>query len=270
MTKTRNAARSAKTDPQLDDRLPGRSTKQDEAAIKRLQERRDGTPPSPCYEYGDGQTRLTPRGVDEVLNSILLADTFATANGELCEGLLHQLNRLTSGSDERRASDLNFLLSAVRGIGPGDETEALLAVQMAAIHKATLSMASQLQRAETIDQQNSSANALNKLARTFALQLDALKRYRTGGEQTIKVQHVTVENGGQAIVGNVNNKSGGGGDDETRHQSHEPGATATADCSNASRPAVLSHIEADRVPMPGPGTEKQEGVPLPRRARRGA
>ena len=51
----------------------------------------------------------------------------------------------------------------MRGIGPADETEALLAVQMAAIHKATLSMAGQLKRAETIDQQNSSANALNKL-----------------------------------------------------------------------------------------------------------
>jgi hypothetical protein len=140
---------------------------------------------------------------------------------------------------------------------------------MAAIHKATLSMAGRLKRAETIDQQNSSANALNKLARTFALQLDALKRYRTGGEQTIKVQHVTVESGGQAIVGNVNNKAGGGGDSGTRHQSHGPGATATSDSSNASCPAMLGHIEADRMPMPGPGLEGQESVPLPRRARRG-
>lgn len=35
-------------------------------------------------------------------------------------------------------------------------------------------------------------------------QLEALKRYRTGGEQKVTVQHVTVSEGGQAIVGNVN------------------------------------------------------------------
>jgi len=31
----------------------------------------------------------------------------------------------------------------------------------------------------------------NKLARTFAAQVEALKRYRTGGEQTVRVEHVT-------------------------------------------------------------------------------
>jgi len=45
---------------------------------------------------------------------------------------------------------------------------------------------------------------MNKLARTFAAQVEALKKYRSAGEQTIKVQHATVNDGGQAIVGNVN------------------------------------------------------------------
>jgi hypothetical protein len=44
-------------------------------------------------------------------------------------------------------------------------------------------------------------NAL--LTRTFAAQMEALKRYRTGGEQKVTVQHVSVAEGGQAIVGNV-------------------------------------------------------------------
>jgi hypothetical protein len=43
----------------------------------------------------------------------------------------------------------------------------------------------------------------NKLARTFAAQVEALKRYRSGGEQKMTVQHVHVADGGQAIVGNV-------------------------------------------------------------------
>ena len=33
--------------------------------------------------------------------------------------------------------------------------------------------------------------------------MEALKRYRTGGEQTVTVQHVNVGEGGQAIVGNL-------------------------------------------------------------------
>jgi hypothetical protein len=41
------------------------------------------------------------------------------------------------------------------------------------------------------------------IARTFATQMEALKRYRTGGEQKVTVQHVSVSEGGQAIVGNV-------------------------------------------------------------------
>ena len=37
--------------------------------------------------------------------------------------------------------------------------------------------------------------------------VDTLKRYREGGKQTIQVQHVNVNEGGQALVGNV--KTGG-------------------------------------------------------------
>jgi hypothetical protein len=51
--------------------------------------------------------------------------------------------------------------------------------------------------------------AFNKLARTFATQVEALKRYRNGGEQTVRVEQVTVNEGGQAIVGNVVSKGVG-------------------------------------------------------------
>jgi hypothetical protein len=47
-------------------------------------------------------------------------------------------------------------------------------------------------------QQDSAERAFNKLARTFAAQVEALKRYRSGGEQTVRVEHVTVNEGGQA------------------------------------------------------------------------
>ena len=46
--------------------------------------------------------------------------------------------------------------------------------------------------------------------RTFAAQMETLKRYRSGGQQKVIVEHVHVNKGGQAIVGAVN--QGGGGD----------------------------------------------------------
>ena len=39
--------------------------------------------------------------------------------------------------------------------------------------------------------------------------MEALKRYRTGGQQKVTVEHVTVQAGGQAIVGNVSHPGGG-------------------------------------------------------------
>ena len=104
---------------------------------------------------------------------------------------------------------INFLLSVIKGAKPKDQFEAMLAAQMAAINTATMTFTRRLANVETIQQQDSAERALNKLARTFAMQMEALKRYRTGGEQKVTVQHVSVNEGGQAIVGNVNQAASG-------------------------------------------------------------
>ena len=49
------------------------------------------------------------------------------------------------------------------------------------------------------------------MLRTFIAQMDALKKYRTGGQQKMIVEHVHVNEGGQAFVGQVN--QGGGKND---------------------------------------------------------
>jgi len=107
----------------------------------------------------------------------------------------------SSISDTRLRGAL--LLSVVKGIQPRDQVEVMLAAQMAAVHMATMTSAQQLAHVENIPQHDSAERAFNKLSRTFAMQMEALKRYRTGGEQKVTVQHVSVSEGGQAIVGNV-------------------------------------------------------------------
>ena len=133
----------------------------------------------------------------------LLAKALGTADRDFLFGFLEQLAEAGSESREVDEEGFNFMLSVVKGIGPRDQIEAMLAAQMAAVHLATMAFARRLALVETIPEQDSAERAFNKLARTFATQIEALKRYRTGGEQRVTVQHVSVSEGGQAIVGNV-------------------------------------------------------------------
>jgi hypothetical protein len=123
----------------------------------------------------------------------------ACADDDFLAGLLRQLVRFGSRGGD---GDDVFMTSIVKGIKPRDQLEILLAAQMAAVHVATMTSAQRLARADNMLMQDSAERAFNKLARTFATQMEALKRYRTGAEQKV-VQHVSISDGGQAIVGNV-------------------------------------------------------------------
>ena len=39
--------------------------------------------------------------------------------------------------------------------------------------------------------------------KAYAMQTEVLRRLRTGGQQTVRVEHVHVNHGGQAVIGNV-------------------------------------------------------------------
>ena len=114
------------------------------------------------------------------------------------------------------------------------------------MRNATMVAARRLSQVETIPQQDSASSMLNKLARTFAAQVEALKRYRSAGEQTIKVQHVTVNEGGQAIVGNLNQGVGAQQKVETNLMNPVQWLNAGPRCSaRASAPGT--NVEPRRV-----------------------
>ena len=140
---------------------------------------------------------------------LLLINALAATEPDFVNGLLVQLaNASSKGNGAADEAGLNFMLSVIKSVQPRDELETLLAAQMAAVHVATLTFARRLANVNTIQQQDSAERALNKLARTFTSQLEALKRYRTGGEQKVTVEHVHVHDGGQAIVGHVDTRGG--------------------------------------------------------------
>ena len=165
--------------------------------------------PSFKVEQGDnGAVDISPEHPNAAKATDMIMNAVGADDLEFYRGFLDDLARLATVEGELNEERLNFLASAVKGIEPRDQVEAMLAAQMAAVHSATLQAARRLHTAESLPVHDSMEKTLNKLARTFTSQLEALRKYRSGGEQRVTVQHVNVNEGGQAIVGAV---SGGGG-----------------------------------------------------------
>ncbi|MDA8585561.1 hypothetical protein N9L47_04730 [Rhodobacteraceae bacterium] len=97
----------------------------------------------------------------------------------------------------------HFMLSIVNDLEPKDAVERMLSVQLATTHVAMVRTARAMTKCDFQSQQEAYSNCYNRLARTYTAQMETLRKHRHGGKQTVTVQHVNVEDGGQAIVGNV-------------------------------------------------------------------
>lgn len=208
-------------------------TEQEREALQKFGKVRATEQPSPRVKMGNDAEVATlsldhPDGPTSVA---LLSQALGTTNGEFITGILRQLSEVVPQKGSRFEEDVNFLLSAISGMKPNDQLEAMLITQMATVHVAAMQLAGRLARVETIAQQDSNERAFNKLTRTFTTQMEALKRYRSGGEQKVTVQHVSVSEGGQAIVGNVTQANS---EDKTERPKNEP----------------LALTDARQVPMP--------------------
>jgi len=221
------------------EKAPYQPTEREKTALEHYRARVAAAPPAPRMKVtkGDKRAELAPDHPDLPLGSMLLMEALGTVSIDFLQGLMLQL--IDAEPDE---ADLNFMLSVVKAIKPRDELETMLAAQMAAVHMATMTFARQLQHVENLPQQDSAERAFNKLTRTFATQMEALKRYRTGGEQKVTVQHVSVNECGQAIVGNVTQATR-----ETTPGKPANSAMALADARQSAMPIIGG---PERAPVP--------------------
>jgi hypothetical protein len=187
---------------------PYEPTEREREVVGAVRERAQKRPPAPRLSVTrKGDAALVDIDhPDPRTGSHLLMEALGSTDGAFIEGMMLQLADVCGKGAVADERTLNFMLSAIRGVGPKDEVESMLAAQMAAVHMATMTFAKRLAMVENIPQQDSAEKAFNKLTRTFTAQVEALKRYRTGGEQKMTVEHVTVNDGGQAIVGNVSGR----------------------------------------------------------------
>jgi hypothetical protein len=151
-----------------------------------------------------------------------LRNLFGTDDPIFADGLWRQLEKASFSNGKFSEGTLRFLASIVAGVEPRDPLEAMLLTHMAAIQKAIFDQS--LKLALSPDDDTEILLTIMKLARTYTMQLDALKRYRSKPEQQV-VQHVMVAQGGQAIVGQVH-----------QQQREDAGATPPALTHSSERP----------------------------------
>jgi hypothetical protein len=147
--------------------------------------------------------------------------------------------RGNSSSDERQE---DATLAAMRGLEPRDPIEGMAIGQAIACHNAAMECYRRAMISEqTFEGWRESLTQGSKLSRTFAALVEALDRHRGRGQQRITVEHVTVNAGGQAIVGTVT--PGGRGRTEQKFE-EQPNATGE-----------IAHQPSRPLRSPDPGRE---------------
>jgi hypothetical protein len=137
-----------------------------------------------------------------------LKNALGTSSSAFVEASLYQLiaaARLPNSGICEIA--VNASLAFIEGAKPRDEIESALVIQMACTHSATMAVLSRLGGAHRGDRSVAAmASAAARLLRAYATQVEALRRLRNGNSQTVRVEHVHVNEGGQAVIGNVSSQ----------------------------------------------------------------
>jgi hypothetical protein len=182
-TMARSEARQG-SEKQHNEKAVRKVTAAERAAIQRRVERNAGRP-SIRFKVSKSESdcEVGLDHADEIIGHILYMDAVGSADWDFACGIMKQLAKASCRGNDADEEKLNFMLSVVKGIQPRDQIEAMLASQMASVHVASMAVAARLIHAERASEQDSNERAFNKLTRTFAMQMEALQRYRTGAEQ---------------------------------------------------------------------------------------
>ena len=143
-----------------------------------------------------------------------LCELTGTENGELAKDIIGGASAICG--HENYADKINVVLQSLAEQQPNDLNEARLCIQAAALYSQGMNY---LERARdvlfdsgTFAKQEWHAIFMKTAVKLLDLHtktISELSRYKQKGEQRIVVQHVQVNDGGQAIVGGVLNSGGG-------------------------------------------------------------
>ena len=99
---------------------------------------------------------------------------------------------------------MNAALAMIEGQRPKDEVEAAIVMQMACAHGAAMMLLARFGGGGGGDRRvQSLAHATARIITAFNHSAETLRRRRQGGSQYMRIDHVHVTEGGQAVIGNV-------------------------------------------------------------------
>jgi hypothetical protein len=122
---------------------------------------------------------------------------------------------------------VNSALALIEAAEPRDEIEGALALQMACTHIAAMAILSRFEGGFSTERRTALfGTAAARLMRTYVVQVEAFRRLRQGGSQFMRVEHVHVNKGGQAVIGNVRRDSSGAVSAPPQRKSIAPNSAA--------------------------------------------
>jgi hypothetical protein len=179
--------------------------------------------------------------------------------------LRHTAGRLASVMRRPQAerptqSELDFGFNALVGLKPENTAEVLLCTQMVAVHEVTMEMLTRAKMADHLAQMQEFGALAAKLLSMFERQYTTLMKVRRP-QQTVRVEHISVNAGAQAVIGDVNTGAGA-----IRQKEGQPHATisATAPVLGPGGSMLGENAPGEAVPITG----DTEG-PLPNARRSG-
>jgi hypothetical protein len=223
-TPSRKASRPAP--PAWPEKREASQAQKDEAAAARERKttRRAPVPVSARMPKG-GALQIGGTLTDEAVHYERLLDVCGTRSADWMNGLVGGLVNVGGGFAEGDASAQTLLegIAFLNGVAPRDEVEAALGSQMFAVHRACMTLARRMAGSELRDQYRDYGNLLVKTTRTYAAQVEALAKLRSGGKQQVEVRYVYVDaRGSQNVIGSEIVAGGGRCDHGNGHQSHTP------------------------------------------------
>lgn len=135
--------------------------------------------------------------------SQLLGSVLGLKNPDLAVQLVTTALNAIPAEGSNKAQLANMLIASIAELSPRDGVEAILAVQAVVTHVTALSMLQKANATNLTGLAELRFKLAEKLIKLSTQQLRALDGHRRQGQQHVRVEHVHIHEGAQAIVGTV-------------------------------------------------------------------
>lgn len=143
-----------------------------------------------------------------------MMETIGSSDIDFFSTIMSQVSSTLPNQDSKDVS--NFIAAFMHGLKPRDETEGILIAQMAGTHNLIMEyMKRAMIPGQYLETSNDYTNRAYKLMNIFLKQIETLEKYRgKTSQQKVIVEHVHIHKGGQAVVGHIETKSRGEGNEK--------------------------------------------------------